>query len=111
MATTSFLGLEGVLGTDKVDAIINVAGGWAGGNAASKGKLCIVCIFVSGLFPNILYKPIPDSCKGLSHNNEFSCALYNLQSDVFVLFNPYGLIYTCICKQQECHLQILQRSV
>lgn len=29
-------GLEGVLGTDKVDAIINVAGGWAGGNAASK---------------------------------------------------------------------------
>lgn len=44
----SFLGLEGALGTDKVDAIINVAGGWAGGNAASKGKLCIVCIFVSG---------------------------------------------------------------
>ncbi|XP_042882354.1 dihydropteridine reductase-like [Penaeus japonicus] len=32
-------GLDGILGTDKVDAIINVAGGWAGGNAASKDFL------------------------------------------------------------------------
>ena len=31
-------GLKAVLGDDKVDAIINVAGGWAGGNAASKGE-------------------------------------------------------------------------
>lgn len=31
-------GLKGCLGGEKVDAIINVAGGWAGGNAASKGE-------------------------------------------------------------------------
>ena len=31
-------GLKACLGEDKVDAIINVAGGWAGGNAASKGE-------------------------------------------------------------------------
>ncbi|KAK3858368.1 hypothetical protein Pcinc_035442 [Petrolisthes cinctipes] len=32
-------GLEAALGTEKVDAFINVAGGWAGGNAASKDFL------------------------------------------------------------------------
>ena len=30
-------GLESALKGDKVDAFINVAGGWAGGNAAHKG--------------------------------------------------------------------------
>nr|XP_053643689.1 dihydropteridine reductase-like [Cherax quadricarinatus] len=32
-------GLKAALGNDKVDAIINVAGGWAGGNAGSKDFL------------------------------------------------------------------------
>ena len=30
--------MEEVLKEDKVDAVICVAGGWAGGNAASKGR-------------------------------------------------------------------------
>lgn len=30
--------VEEILGSDKVDAIFCVAGGWAGGNAASKSK-------------------------------------------------------------------------
>ncbi|KAK8397077.1 hypothetical protein O3P69_005204 [Scylla paramamosain] len=34
--TTVIEGLKACLGDEKVDAIINVAGGWAGGNAASK---------------------------------------------------------------------------
>ena len=32
-------GLESALKGDKVDAFINVAGGWAGGNAAHKGMV------------------------------------------------------------------------
>ena len=32
--------VEESLGSDKVDAILCVAGGWAGGNAASKGVIC-----------------------------------------------------------------------
>lgn len=38
-ASTVISGLEAALGGDKIDAIINVAGGWAGGNAASKDFL------------------------------------------------------------------------
>ena len=30
--------VEGMLGENKLDAILCVAGGWAGGNASSKGK-------------------------------------------------------------------------
>lgn len=38
-ASTVISGLEAALSGDKIDAIINVAGGWAGGNAASKDFL------------------------------------------------------------------------
>ncbi|XP_071521381.1 dihydropteridine reductase [Panulirus ornatus] len=38
-AETVISGLEAALGPDKVDAFINVAGGWAGGNAKSKDFL------------------------------------------------------------------------
>ena len=31
-------GLSAALGGNKLDAVVCVAGGWAGGNAASKGK-------------------------------------------------------------------------
>lgn len=31
--------LDSVLGSDKIDAVICVAGGWAGGSSSSKGKL------------------------------------------------------------------------
>lgn len=33
-------GVASALSENKVDAIICVAGGWAGGNASHKGKLC-----------------------------------------------------------------------
>lgn len=36
---TVMTGLESALGSNKVDAIINVAGGWAGGNASNKDFL------------------------------------------------------------------------
>ncbi|XP_068239588.1 dihydropteridine reductase [Palaemon carinicauda] len=38
-AATVMTGLEEAIGEEKVDAIINVAGGWAGGNAAHKDFL------------------------------------------------------------------------
>jgi len=31
--------LKTILGSDKLDAVICVAGGWSGGNSSSKGKL------------------------------------------------------------------------
>lgn len=30
--------LDSVLGSDKLDAVICVAGGWAGGNSSSEGR-------------------------------------------------------------------------
>lgn len=30
--------VESIVGSDKLDAVLCVAGGWAGGNAASKGN-------------------------------------------------------------------------
>lgn len=36
---------EALGGDNKVDAILCVAGGWAGGNAASDGKFLYSCIF------------------------------------------------------------------
>lgn len=34
--------LEAKLGTEKLDAVICVAGGWAGGNAANKGRIIVL---------------------------------------------------------------------
>lgn len=30
--------VDGIVGSDKIDAVLCVAGGWAGGNAAAKGE-------------------------------------------------------------------------
>ena len=36
--------VQGVVGEEKLDAVVCVAGGWAGGNAASPGDVqCTVC--------------------------------------------------------------------
>ena len=39
--------VEEALGGEKVDAVICVAGGWAGGNAASKGAIYVSTCFHS----------------------------------------------------------------
>lgn len=38
-------GLTNVLASEKLDAIICVAGGWAGGSAASKGIFTLVLLY------------------------------------------------------------------
>lgn len=35
--------VQAAMGEDKLDAVVCVAGGWAGGNAASPGQ-CVACI-------------------------------------------------------------------
>jgi len=50
-----------LLSGEKVDAVICVAGGWAGGNAASKGEFLILNIFHAII---ILYVFNTNCCKG-----------------------------------------------
>lgn len=34
--------VEGIMGSEKLDAVLCVAGGWAGGNAAAKGTCACI---------------------------------------------------------------------
>lgn len=48
-------GVESIIGGEKLDAVLCVAGGWAGGNAASKGitpssKNKIICLMLPIIF-------------------------------------------------------------